>query len=81
MGFDDALNKAKDFAKDNPDKVDKGLDSASDQAKSRVGDEHHDKIDGAGDTARDRLGLGDQDDKGGKGGKGGNDSGDKGNSR
>lgn len=78
MGFDDALNKAKDFAKDNPDKVDKGLDSASDQAKSRVGDEHHDKIDGAGDTARDRLGLGDQDDKGGKGG---NDSGDKGNSR
>lgn len=66
MGFDDALNKAKDFAKDNPDKVDKGLDSASDQAKSRVGDEHHDKIDGAGDSARDHLGLGGQDDKGGQ---------------
>lgn len=65
MGFDDALNKAKDFAKDNPDKVDKGLDSASDQVKNRVGDEHHDKIDSAGDAARDRLGLGDQDDKGG----------------
>lgn len=65
MGFDDALNKAKDFAKNNEDKVDQGIDSASEQAKSRVGEEHHDKIDGAGDAVRDRLGFGGQDDEGG----------------
>src|SRR5690625_2244335 len=58
--FDDAVNKAKNFAKGNQDKVDQGLDAASEQVKNRVGDEHHDKIDSAGDAARDHLGLGDQ---------------------
>ena len=73
MVFDDAVNKAKNFAKGNPDKVDQGLDAASEQAKNRVGDEHHDKIDGAGDAARDRLGMGGDQGKGGnQGNQGGN---------
>ena len=82
MVFDDAVNKAKNFAKGNPDKVDQGLDAASEQVKNRVGDEHHDKIDSAGDAARDHLGLGDQGgqnqgaqnqggNRGGQGGQGG----------
>ncbi|MGO1200330.1 MAG: antitoxin, partial [Dermabacteraceae bacterium] len=39
MGFDDALNKAKDFANENPDKVEQGLDGASDQIKDRLPDD------------------------------------------
>lgn len=58
MGFDDALNKAKDYANDNPDKVEQGLDGASDQIKDRTPDSIDGHVDTGSDAARDRLGLG-----------------------
>ena len=58
MGFDDALNKAKGFADDNPDKVSQGLDSASDQVKERTPYNIDGHVDTGTDAARDRLGLG-----------------------
>lgn len=58
MGFDDALNKAKGFADDNPDKVSQGLDSASDQVKERTPDNIDGHVDTGTDAARDRVGLG-----------------------
>lgn len=63
MGFDDALNKAKGFADDNPDKVEKGIDTGSDQLKERTGGKHDEHIDRGSDAAKDRLGLGGQDEK------------------
>src|SRR5690625_1633514 len=77
--FDDAVNKAKNFAKGNQDKVDQGLDAASEQVKNRVGDEHHDKIDGAADAARDHLGVGGDQGKGGNQGSQGNQGASQGN--
>lgn len=62
MGFDDALNKAKDYANDNPDKVNQGLDGASDQIKERTPDNIDGHVDSGADAARDHFGLGgDQD--------------------
>ncbi len=58
MGFDDALNKAKDFANDNPDKVEQGLDGATDQVKDRAPDSVDGHVDTGADAARDQLGLG-----------------------
>lgn len=63
MGFDDALNKAKDFANDNPDKVEQGLDGASEQVKNRTPDNIDGHVDTGTDAARDRLGLGGDKDK------------------
>jgi len=64
MGFDDALNKAKDYANDNPDKVEQGLDGASDQIKDRAPDNIDSHVDTGADAARDHLGLGGDDNKG-----------------
>lgn len=58
MGFDDALNKAKGFADDNPDKVSQGLDSASDQVKERTPDNIDGHVDTGTDAARDHFGIG-----------------------
>ncbi|OFT66352.1 hypothetical protein HMPREF3159_00255 [Brachybacterium sp. HMSC06H03] len=63
MVFDDALNKAKDFADDNPDKVEQGLDGATDQVKDRTPDNVDGHVDKGADAARDRLGLGGDDNK------------------
>ena len=63
MGFDDALNKAKDFANDNPDKVEQGLDGATDQIKDRTPDNIDQHVDSGADAARDQLGLGGDDKK------------------
>lgn len=63
MGFDDALNKAKDYADDNPDKVEQGLDGATDQVKDRTPDNVDGHVDKGADAAHDRLGLGGDDDK------------------
>lgn len=57
MGLGDALNKAKEFAAQNPDKVEQGIDAAAAEAKKRVSDEHDAKIDQATNAAKDRLGL------------------------
>ena len=67
MGFDDALNKAKDFAGDNPDKAEQVLDTAGDKIKERTPDNVDGKVDSGMDAARDQLGLGGDDkDKKGK---------------
>ena len=63
MGFDDALNKAKGFANDNPDKVEQGLSGASDKVKERTPDNIDGHVDTGTDAARDRLGLGGDKDK------------------
>lgn len=64
MGFDDALNKAKDFANENPDKVEQGLDGASDQIKDRTPDSVDGHVDSGADAARDHFGLGGEDNDG-----------------
>lgn len=56
MGFDDALNKAKDVAGENSEQVEKGIDGASDQIKERTPDQVDGGVDKAGDAARDHLG-------------------------
>lgn len=66
MGFDDALNKAKDFAGDNSDKVNQGIDGATDKVKERTPDSVDGHVDSGADAARDRLGLGGDDQKGDK---------------
>jgi hypothetical protein len=69
MGFDDALNKAKDYAGENPDKVEQGLDGASEQIKDRAPDSVDGHVDTGADAARGHLGLGD--DEQGEGNQGG----------
>lgn len=61
MGFDDALNKAKGLANDNPDKVEQGIDAAAEQIKQRTPDNVDQQVDAGADAARDRLGLGGDD--------------------
>ena len=63
MGFDDALNKAKDFAGENSEQVEQGIDGASDQIKERTPDHFDGGVDQAGDAARDQLGLGGDENK------------------
>ncbi|MDV3295660.1 MAG: antitoxin [Brachybacterium paraconglomeratum] len=58
MGFDDALNKAKDFAGENSDQVNQGIDGAADQVKERTPDNIDEHVDTGSDAARDQLGLG-----------------------
>jgi len=63
MGFDDALNKAKDFAGENSDQVSQGIDGAADQVKERTPDNIDQHVDSGADAARDQLGLGGDDKK------------------
>ncbi|MDN5686397.1 MAG: antitoxin [Brachybacterium sp.] len=58
MGFDDALNKAKDLAGENPDKVDQGIDAATEQIKDRTPDSVDEHVDSGADAAREQFGLG-----------------------
>ncbi|APT91537.1 hypothetical protein CSPHI_11825 [Corynebacterium sphenisci DSM 44792] len=53
MGF---LDKAKQFASENPDKVKQGLDKAADAVNERTGGKYADKIDKATEVASDKLG-------------------------
>jgi len=64
MGFDDALNKAKGLAEDNPDKVEQVLDQAGEQIKERTPDNVDKQVDSGIDAAKDRMGLGKDDKKG-----------------
>jgi hypothetical protein len=63
MGFDDALNKAKDLAGEHSDEVNKGIDGATDQIKERTPDNIDKHVDSGADAARDQLGLGGDDKK------------------
>lgn len=60
MGFDDALNKAKDVAGDHPDQVNQGIDAAAQKGKDVAPDQVDGQIDKGADAARDHLGVNDQ---------------------
>ena len=53
--FDSAKDKASEFAQDNPDKLDQGVDKAGDFANDKTGGEHSDQIDKGKDFANDKL--------------------------
>lgn len=55
MGFDDALNKAKDAAGDNQDKVNKGIDGVSEKAQDRAPDQVDGGIEKGADAAKDKF--------------------------
>lgn len=58
MGFDDALNKAKDLASENPEQAEQLLDGAGEQIKERTPDSVDGQVDSGLDAARDQFGLG-----------------------
>ncbi|GAA1483207.1 antitoxin [Brachybacterium fresconis] len=68
MGFDDALNKAKDLAGENSDKVDQGIDAATEQIKERTPDSVDEHVDSGADAAREQFGLGGGEGEGEEGG-------------
>lgn len=64
MGFDDALNKAKDFASDTPDKAEQVLNTAEEKSTERTPDSVDGHVASGADAARDQLGPGGDDKKG-----------------
>lgn len=54
--FDDAKDKASDFASDNSDQVDQGVEKAGDFVDDKTGGDHSDQVDKAQDFAKDKLG-------------------------
>jgi hypothetical protein len=50
------LDKAKDFAADHDEQVDKGVEKAGDLMDERTGDKYADKVDTAQEKAKDYLG-------------------------
>ncbi len=50
------FDKAKQFAEDNPDKVNQGIDKAGDLVDERTGGKHSEQVDKAQDAARKHLG-------------------------
>jgi len=61
MGFmDDALDKAKDLAGDNADKLDGAVDKAAEFVDEKTGGKFTDQINSGAETAKEQLGnLGD----------------------
>ena len=54
--FDSAKDKASEFAQDNPDKLDQGVEKAGDFADDKPGGQHADQIDKGQDALKDKLG-------------------------
>lgn len=52
MGF---IDKAKEFAGKNPDKVDQGVDKAGDFINQKTGGGHEDQVGKAGEFAKGKL--------------------------
>ena len=50
------FDKAKQFADDNPDKVNQGIDKGGDASDERTGGKHAEHVDKAQDAARKRFG-------------------------
>ncbi len=50
------FDKAKQFADDNPDKVNQGIDKAGDIVDERTDGKHSEQVDKAQDAARKHLG-------------------------
>jgi MT0933-like antitoxin protein len=60
MGFlDDAMDKAKDFADENDEKVDAAVEKGGDLVDDKTGDKYADKIDQGQDFLQDKTGDGD----------------------
>lgn len=57
MDFNSLINKAKDFARKNPDKVRQGLDRAENMANERTGGKYADQIKKGGDAVETQLGV------------------------
>ncbi|PRY00964.1 antitoxin [Allonocardiopsis opalescens] len=54
-GIGDAMDKAKDMAKQHPDKVSEGTGKAAEFAKKKTGGKHDEQIDAASKQARERM--------------------------
>lgn len=52
------FDKAKQFADDNPDKVNQGIDKGGDAIDQRTGGKHAEHVDKAQDAARKRFAAG-----------------------
>ena len=63
MGFDDALNKAKDVAGDHQDQANQAIDGANQKAQDAAPDQLDGGIDKGADSAKGALGLGGDDNK------------------
>ena len=57
VDFGSLLNKAKDFARKNPDKVRDGLGKAEDAISSKTGGKYDSQIHSAGDKVEQQLGV------------------------
>jgi hypothetical protein len=55
MGVGDFVEKAKDLAADNKDKVKEGIDEAGDMIDEKTGGEHAEHVDKAQDAANDYV--------------------------
>jgi hypothetical protein len=56
MGF---MDKAKDFADDHDEQVDKGVEKAGEQIDDRTGGKYESQVDKGVDKAQERTGTGD----------------------
>lgn len=54
--FDSAKEKAGEFAEQNPDKLNQGVEKAGDFADERTGGQHAEHVDKAQDFANEKLG-------------------------
>ena len=57
VDFGNILNKAKDFARKNPDKVREGLSKAEATISSKTGGKYDSQIHSAGDKVEQQLGV------------------------
>lgn len=60
VDFGNLVNKAKDFARKNPDKVRDGLGKAEDAISSKTGGKYDSQIHTAGDKVEEQLGVEEQ---------------------
>ena len=59
--MNDFLDKAKDFADQHDEQVDKGIQKAGDEIDQRTGDKYENQVDKGVDFAQKRTGSGDTD--------------------
>jgi hypothetical protein len=57
--MNDFLDKAKNFADQHDEQVDKGLDRAGDEVNKRTGDKYENQVDKGVDAAQQHTGQGD----------------------
>ena len=57
MAISDLINKAKQWASQNPDKARQAIDKVEDVVDSKTGGKYRDKVDQAGDAVGGQLGI------------------------